>query len=146
MAIYTGSANLYTKFKLKLGQAGINFDTATFKVRLTASAHTPDQQNHEFADDLTNEVTGNGYAEQTVAVTWAQDGAICRLTVADPTFTASGGSIVFRRWHLILDTGNDATSPLIAYGYGDATPADITIGDTLSWSPDFSDVNGLFTI
>jgi len=145
MAIYTGSANLYTLFKLKLGQKEIDFDTDVFKVLLTTSSHTPAQTTDEFLDDITNEVSGNGYARQTVAVTWAQDSTFAKLTVADPTFAASGGSIVFRRWHLFMDTGAAATSPLIAYGYGDATPADITVPDGTNYLVDFSATNGLFT-
>ncbi len=145
MAIYTGTANLYTLFKLKLGQEGIDFDSDAFQVLLTTSTHTPNQTTHEFADDITNELSGNGYSRQTVAVTWAQDSTVAKLTVADPTFAASGGTLVFRRWHLIMNTGSDATSPLIAYGYGDSTPADITVADGTNYLVDFSATNGLFT-
>ncbi|MCP5013630.1 MAG: hypothetical protein GY942_26985 [Aestuariibacter sp.] len=145
MAIYTSSANLYTLGKLKRGQKVYSFDTDTFKVLLTTSSHTPDQAADEFVDDITNEVSGNGYARQTVTPTWAVDGLVARLTLTDPTWTASGGSIAFRRWHLFADLGTDATSPLLAYGYADATPADATIADTITGTLDFSDVSGLFT-
>lgn len=145
MAIYTGTSNLYTLFKLKLGQKEIDFDVDVFKVLLTTSSHTPNQTTHEFVDDITNELSGNGYARQTVAVTWEQDDTVAKLIVADPTFAASGGSIVFRNWHLFADLGADAVSPLLAYGYGDDTPADITVPDGTNYLLDFSATNGLFT-
>ncbi len=145
MAIYTGTSNLYTLGKLKQGQKVYSYDTDTFQVLLTTSSHTPDQNADEFVDDITNEVSGNGYARQTVVVTWAVDGTVAKLTVADPTFAASGGAIVFRRWHLFANLGSDATSPLIAYGYGDSTPADITVPDGTNYLVDFSATNGLFT-
>ncbi len=146
MAIYTGTANLYTLGKLKMGQKIYSFATDTFGVLLTTSTHTPDQDGDEFVSDITsNEVSGNGYARQVTAATWAVDGLLARLTLAGPSWTASGGSIVFRRWHLYANLGTDATSPLLAYGYVDSTPADATIGDTITGTIDFSDTSGLFT-
>jgi hypothetical protein len=69
---------------------------------------------HDFADDLVaNEVTGGGYARQTVAGTVTSDsnggyftpsGAITFTTV-----TATVGFVAF-----ISDTGNDATSRVIS--------------------------------
>ncbi len=56
MAIYTGSANLYTLGKLKRGQKVYSFDTDTFQVLLTTSSHTPDQAADEFVDDITEDM------------------------------------------------------------------------------------------
>lgn len=46
---------------LKLVTGQIDADTDTFKVLLTTSTYVPDQDAHDFRDDVTNEITGTGY-------------------------------------------------------------------------------------
>ncbi len=51
---------LYARAIEGLWQREIDIDHI-FKVMLTTSAHVPDQDLHDFKDDLTNEVSGSGY-------------------------------------------------------------------------------------
>lgn len=147
MATYTGSANLYTLFKKKLGQGLIDLTGATFQVLLTTSSYTPGQDTHEFADDITNELSGNGYSRQTVTASWDQSGSTMTLSLTDPTFSASGGDLTARYWVVMIDGPTDDTdSPLVAYGYLDSTPANVVTTDGNDLTIDFSDANGLFQI
>ena len=51
---------LYAQAIEGLWQREIDIDHI-FKVMLTTSAHVPDQDLHDFKDDLTDEVSGSGY-------------------------------------------------------------------------------------
>lgn len=46
---------------LNLAKGGIDLDTDTFKVMLTTSSYTPNQDTDDFRSDVTNEITGTGY-------------------------------------------------------------------------------------
>lgn len=47
---------------LNLAKGNIDLDTDSFKVMLTTSSYTPNQDTHDFRDDITNEITGTGYS------------------------------------------------------------------------------------
>jgi len=105
MATYTATASLFGAFKEGMGDGVFNFGTDTLKVLLTTSSWVPDGTTEVYVDDnagtndiADHEVSGNGYARQTVTGTWARTGSACKLTLTDPTFTASGGSITARYW------------------------------------------------
>lgn len=93
----------------------------SFKVALVTSAYTPDQDLHDFRDDLgANEVSGTGYTAGGVAVsgkTLSYDGATneVRLLMADnvwgPGATISG----VRTAVLYKVVGTAATDPLVGY-------------------------------
>lgn len=46
---------------LKVCTGAIDLDTDTFKIMLTTSSYVPDQDAHDFRNDVTNEITGTGY-------------------------------------------------------------------------------------
>lgn len=141
MPTFTGTNNLYNHVSERLGDGGIDLDNNSFEVLLTTSSHTP-LATHTTISDITNEVTGNGYARQSLgSVTWNLTGNSAAFDFADPQFAASGGDIVARYWH-VRDTTNDL---LIAWGLIDNTPADVTTtdGNTLDLEIDAA---GLFTL
>jgi hypothetical protein len=92
----------------------------TIKVTLHTSTYTPNQDTHDFADDLTNEVAnGNGYTTGgvtlgTKTLTYDSASNTVRLDAADAswTFTASKTMRYAVIWK---DTGSAATSPLLGY-------------------------------
>jgi hypothetical protein len=143
MATTTGTLVFYDSWMQKLAEA-VNLSSDSFIVGLTTSSYTPDASTHDEVADITNEVSGNGYARQTLgSVTFSQSGGTATFDAADPVFTASGGSIV-ARYYFIFD--DDVTGdPLVCYGLLDNTPADVTTtdGNTLTLNLDAS---GLFTI
>ncbi len=77
---------LYAQAIEGLWQREIDIDHI-FKVMLTTSAHVPDQDLHDFKDDLTNEVSGTGYTAGGV-------------TLANPTLTYTSAT---KKWKFDAD-------------------------------------------
>jgi hypothetical protein len=123
----------YNHARYLLAEGDLDLGAGDIKALLVTSAYTPDVDAHDFLDDVTNEVAGNGYARQTLAysgVTRVAKGANKTRLSSDPVeFAAAGGSIVARRMILFKDTGNPATSPLLSHVLLDSTPADVTALD-----------------
>lgn len=92
----------------------------TIKCTLHTATYTPNQDTHDFADDLTNEVAnGNGYTTGgvtlgTKSVTYDSASNTVRLIAAAAawTFTASKTARYAVVWK---DTGVAGTSPLIGW-------------------------------
>ena len=113
------SAKYYGKFFNSAFTKKVDLSADTIKVMLCTSSYTPDQDTHDFKDDVTNEVTGTGYSA---------GGA----TLSSPTLTYTGGtntlafdggdvswagSTLTARYAVVYDStpGTDATRPLIMY-------------------------------
>lgn len=97
--------------------ASIDLDGDTLKVMLCTSSYTPNQNTHDFKDDVTNEVTGTGYTAGGAtlgSVTVATSGTVTTLDAADTSWTTS---TITARYAVIYDStpASDATRPLIAY-------------------------------
>ena len=52
---------IYNVFKKYIMNGAIDLDTDTIHVALVTSTYTPDQDAHDFFNDVTNEVSGTGY-------------------------------------------------------------------------------------
>jgi hypothetical protein len=106
---------------LMLSSGAINFAAGgdTLKVMLCTSGYVPDQTNHQFKNDVTNEVSGGNYSAG--GVTLASKTAI----VSAHAFTFDCADLVWlqhatgftnaRIAVFYKSTGVDATSPLIGY-------------------------------
>lgn len=138
------TAYLYGSFPAKLANKEIDWDTDTIKVALTTSTYTPNQDTHDYFNDITNEVTGTGYTAggATLAsktVTYTSGTNTQAFDAADVTWSAS---TITARYAIIYDsTGTSSTSALIGYvDFG----ADVVSsgGDfTIQWN-----AAGIFTI
>lgn len=110
---------LYTKFPAKLANAEIDWDTDTIKVALVTSSYTPDQDAHDYWDDVSaNEASGTGYTAGGATLaskTITQDNATNKQTfdAADVSWTSS--TITARYAVIYKSTGTASTSPLIGY-------------------------------
>jgi hypothetical protein len=130
------SVVVFNKAREEIGRGSVNLATATIKMKLVTSTFNPDVDVHDYVNDITNELSGNGYSEKTLTgKAWTPNAAAdrCRLSSADVDFVAAGGSIVARRAIMYVDTGNQATSLLLLAILLDDTPADkvATDGQTL---------------
>lgn len=96
----------------------VDFDTHTLKVSLHTS-YTPNQDSHDFFDDVSSTEVSNGSGYTTGGVTVAGTisviGASNRtaLIIVDPAWTAV--TKAFQHAILRRDTGSAATSPLLGY-------------------------------
>lgn len=109
---------IFNAFKARLiGSAPINFSSDTIKVALTTSSYTPDQDSHDFFDDITNEVSGTGYTaggatlanKATTQDNTDNEGV---FDADDTTWTTA--TITNARYAILYkSTGTAATSPLI---------------------------------
>lgn len=141
------SLTFYNNWKAAINDAALR--SATIKVTLHSSSYTFAATHNVYAD-LTNELsTANGYTNggaTLASVTWGQSGGTATFDAADTTWTASGGSIVWRRAVIrVVGTFNSQVDPLICSILGDTTPADITTtaGNvlTLQWN-----ASGIYTL
>jgi hypothetical protein len=98
----------------------IDFDSDTIKVMLLNSAYTPNQDSHDYLDDVVaNEVTGTGYTAGGAAlasktVTYDAATNTVKFDAADVTWTAS---TITARYAVVYDDAGatNATKPLLAY-------------------------------
>lgn len=96
----------------------VDWDTDTIKVALATSTYTPNQDTHDFFNDITNEVSGTGYTAggvtiTTPTITYDTASNEIRLDCDDPSWTSS--SFTARYAVFYKSTGTASTSPLIGY-------------------------------
>ena len=122
-----------------LGNKEVDFDDDNIKVMLATNSYTPDQDTHNYKDDVTNEASGDGY---TAGGTVLANPAMAYATATNvwnfdaDNVTWSNSSITARYAIGYYNTGTDSTSPLIWYvDFGqDETSSS---GDfTISWHGD----------
>ena len=105
--VYTNLPKRMLVALLALGTAKFAFASATY---------TPDQDAHDFFNDITNEVTGTGVAAGGVTL----GSPVANIDTATNTVTFDADNItgisVVGRWGIIyISTGVSSTSPLLGY-------------------------------
>ena len=106
----------YAKFIQSIMDEEIDWEADTIKLALTTSSYTPDQDTHDYFDDVTNEVSGTGYTAGGATLTSktiANTENVTKVDAADVTWSSS--TITARICVLYMDTGTASTSPLIGY-------------------------------
>jgi hypothetical protein len=130
------ASKLYGQFVQAAFNKEVDWDSDTIKVALVTNAYTPDQDAHNYFDDVVaNEVTGTGYTAggSTLAnKTNTYDSAtnVIKLDADDVTWASS---TITARYAVIYDAtpATNATRPLIGY---------------VDFGSDQSSSNGNFTI
>lgn len=138
------TALLYGKAFLSLTNAEVDLISDTIKCALTTSSYTPDQDAHDYFNDVTNEVTGTGYTAggATLAnktVTYTSGTNVFKFTADPAAWTSS--TITARRAVIYKDTGTASTSPLIAYVDFGADVSTAAQTFQITWH-----ANGIFTV
>lgn len=129
------TVEIFNNARTLLGSGALDLSTGNIRCLLVTSAYTPNIDTHNWLSDITNEVTGSGYARQTLTYAgvtrYALDTATdrARFKSDNVEFTASGGSITARRAIFFKDTGVAGTSPLLFSVLMDNTPADTIAAD-----------------
>lgn len=119
----TITARLYGAVMTSAFNKEIDWGSDTPYCMLTTSAYTPDQDTHDYKNDVANEVTGTGYtaggaaiANPTVTYTGATNKFV--LDGDDVSWTTS---TINARTAVIYDRtpATDATRPLVCYQQSD---------------------------
>jgi hypothetical protein len=121
--------------------ADVNVLTGTVKLSLHTNTYVPNRDTDDFFNDATNELTGNGYGQQTLAgktVTYDSASDEVRFDCNDITFSFTAAN-TWRHGVVWIDTaGASTTDPL----YGLLTwDSDQTVSTTYTLTIDAS---GLF--
>ena len=139
----TGTISFYTKFKERLLNKEIDFDSDTFLLALLQSGYTP-AATHSATTQLTNEVAAGGYGRVTLgSLALAATGSAVAWDAGNAVFTASGAAFTAHYWVLIDDTPTGDC--LVAYGLLDNSPASVTVADGNTLTVQWND-NGIFKL
>lgn len=110
------TAYAYSNFAKFVNNGDIDFDTDTIKVMLTTSSYTPNQDTHDYVDDITNEVSGTGYTAGGATLASKTNTISTNVNTLDAADVTWSSSTITARYGVIYkDTGTPSTSPLIAY-------------------------------
>jgi hypothetical protein len=121
----------------------VDWNSDTIKMALCTSTYTPNQNTHDYFNDITNEVTGTGYTAggQTMTSCIVTPGTnVVTFDAADVVWTTS---TLTARYAIVYDStpGTSATNPLLCYiDFGadvSSTAASLTVAitDLLTISP-----------
>jgi len=128
-------SKLYGSFLVKALNKEIDWDTDTIKVALLTSSYTPDQDAHDYFNDVSSaEVSGTGYTAggATLASKSISYDNATNVIMLDAADTSWSSSTITARYAVVYDsTGTASTSALIGY---------------VDFSSDQSSTSGTFTI
>ena len=129
-------SKLYGQFLSQALNKEIDWDTDTIKVALLTNSYTPDQDAHNYYDDVVaNEVSGTGYTAggNTLANKTNTYNSGTNVIVLDADDTTWSSSTITARYAVVYDAtpATNATKPLIGY---------------VDFGSDQSSSNGNFTI
>ena len=129
-------SKLYGNFLKQALNKEVDWDSDTIKVALLSSSYTPNQDTHDYYDDVSSyEVTGTGYTTGGATLaskTSTYDGAnnVIVLDAADVTLSSS---TITARYAVVYDDSGASAAAKALIGYVD-------------FGSDQSSTNGNFTI
>jgi hypothetical protein len=134
------TAKLYGKAQLALANKEIDWTADTIMCALCTSSYTPDQDAHDYFNDITNEVSGSGYTSSGCTLTNTSGSYIAatNITKFDADDVLWLNATLTARYAILYDatSGSAASNPLIGYvDFG----ADVTATAgtfTLTWASD----------
>ena len=111
----------YNSFIEEFAEGVHDFENGSYKVMMTTNSYVPNAATHSKRSDVTNEVTGTGYASGGIAVvnlTATESGGVVTVDIDDPSWASS--SIANARYMILYqDVGSAATDRLVmAYDFG----------------------------
>ena len=130
------ASKVYGSLLAKVFNKEVDWDTDTIKVMLLSSSYTPNQDTHDYLEDVVaNEVTGTGYTaggQTLTGKTITYDGA-SNTTVLDANDVSWSNSTINARYAVIYDDAGSTNATKVLLGYVD-------------FGSDQSSTNGAFTI
>jgi hypothetical protein len=130
-------SKLYGNFLLKALNKEVDYDTDTIKVALLTSSYTPDQDAHDYFNDVSSyEVSGTGYTAggNTLASKTATYDSATNVIILDAADTTWASSTITARYAVVYDsTGTSSTSALIGYVDFGSDQASTNGNFTITW-------------
>lgn len=115
-----------------------DLDTDTIKTSAHTNTYSPNQDTHDFFDDVTNEVTGTNYTAGGAALaspTVTRSTGTVTFDANDVVWTQSGaGFSTARKFVIYRSTGTASTSRLFSVVTADADVGNVTGDLTISWN------------
>jgi hypothetical protein len=130
------ASKLYGQFLQQALNKEVDWDSDTIKVALLTNSYTPDQDAHNYFDDVVaNEVSGTGYTAGglTLSNKTSTYNSATNTIVLDADDVTWSSSTITARYAVVYDAtpATDATKPLVGY---------------VDFGSDQSSSNGNFTI
>lgn len=116
------ASKMYGNFLLKALNKEVDWDSDTIKVALVSSSYTPNQDSHDYWDDVVaNEVSGTGYTAggQTLTsktITYDSSSNVIVLDAADSVWASS---TITARYAVIYDDSGATNALKVLVGYVD---------------------------
>ncbi len=131
MAITNATLHIFDSWKREIQEKNVDISADTFICGLSDSTWVPDVNVDEVLTDVGNELSGNGYARQTLTGVLLTEPSlgVWQFDADNIVFSASGGSIVARYWWIFDDTSSSPADVLFAYGLLDDGVSDVTTTD-----------------
>ena len=130
------ASKMYGNFLAKALNKEVDWDSDTIKVALLSSSYTPNQDTHDYFDDVVaNEVTGTGYTAGGVTLgskTLTYDSAN-NVVILDAADAVWASSTITARYAVIYDDSGATNAQKVLIGYVD-------------FGSDQSSTNGNFTV
>lgn len=130
------ASKLYGQFLLKALNKEVDWDSDSIKVALVSSAYTPNQDTHDYWDDVVaNEVSGTGYTAGGAALaskTATYDSAN-NVVILDAADSVWASSTITARYAVVYDDSGATNAQKALVGYVD-------------FGSDQSSTNGNFTV
>jgi hypothetical protein len=140
------ASKIYGSFFGKALNKEVDWDSDTIKVMLLSSGYTPNQDTHDYLDDVVaSEVTGTGYTAGGATLaskTLTYDGAN-NVTVLDAADVTWASSTITARYAVIYSDAGATNSQKVLLGYVDfGSDQSSTSGNfTITW-----DSTGIFRL
>jgi hypothetical protein len=118
--IATGTFKFFGKSLISVYNGEIDFNSHVIKVMHTSATYTPDQDVHDYKDDVTNEVTGTnvvagGFTADNCTMTYTGATNVFKLDHDDESIaTATASGIATSVWY-DSSPATDATRPLLGF-------------------------------
>lgn len=116
------ASKMYGPFLVKAFNKEVDWDSDTFKVALVSSSYTPNQDTHDYWDDVSsNEISGPGYTAGGQALTsktisYDSGSNVVTLDAADVVWANAS---VTARYAVVYDDSGATNSQKVLLGYLD---------------------------
>lgn len=130
------ASKMYGNFLLKALNKEVDWDSDTIKIALVGSAYTPNQDSHDYWDDVVaNEVTGTGYTAGglTLGSKTATYDSASNVVILDAADAVWASSTITARYAVIYDDSGATNAQKVLVGY-------------IDFGSDQSSTNGNFTV